>query len=95
MRSLLLSVVLFASAGPGMAGPADGRAVPVPLQGRELVPESGRAAQSKDQRRAALREALVQRRDAAPAGSEEVPGRQLSPAERAELRRQLRDQSTR
>ncbi|MDZ7918738.1 hypothetical protein [Rhodoferax sp.] len=95
MRSLLLSVVLSASAGAGMAGPADGRAASVPLQGREPVTESGRAAQNKDQRRAALREALVQRQDAAPVGSEGAPGRQLSPAERAELRRQLRDQSTR
>jgi hypothetical protein len=94
MRHLLFTAVLSVLAlahSWSVAGPANG-----PLaQGREGLPDAGRMEQSKDQRRSALRQALVQRQEAAPAQPAGGGARQLSPAERAELRRQLRDQSTR
>lgn len=93
MHHLLLAAALAAFPLGGMAGPANGAAAPVQPQGRELLPEGARAEQSKDQRRAALRQALVQRQEAVPARPDGAPARQLSPSERAELRRQLRDQS--
>ena len=95
MRCLFLSLVLAACPLMGLAGPADGRAAPGAAPGRDAQAEGGPSAQSKDQRRAALRQALVPRQEVAPAGAETAPGRQLSPTERAELRRQLRDQSSR
>lgn len=94
MRHLLFTAVLsvLALAAPwSLAGPANG---PV-AQGRDGLPDAVRVEQSKDQRRSALRQALVQRQEAAPERPEGAGGRQLSPAERAELRRQLRDQSAR
>ncbi len=95
MRCLFLSLVLAACPLMGLAGPADGRAAPTPVPGRDALIQGGAAGQSKDQRRAALRQALVPQQDTTPAVAEKTPGRQLSPTERAELRRQLRDQSRR
>jgi hypothetical protein len=91
MPHLLLTAVLAVAPLGVMAGPANGPA----LQGREVLPDGGRVEQNKDQRRAALRQALVQRQEAVPAQTEGAPARQLSPAERAELRRQLREQPAR
>lgn len=91
MRHLFLIAVLAVYPLGAMAGPANG---PAP-QGREVLPDGGRVEQNKDQRRAALRQALVQRQEAVPARPEGPPARQLSPAERAELRRQLREQPAR
>jgi len=91
MRHLFLIAVLAVTPLGAIAGPANGPA----LQGREALSEGGRVEQNKDQRRAALRQALVPQQDAVPARPLGAPARQLSPAERAELRRQLRDQSGR
>lgn len=63
--------------------------------GTALPEPPPRVEQNKDQRRAALRQALVLRKDTVPVPPEGQAARQLSPAERAELRRQLRDQSSR
>jgi hypothetical protein len=95
MRHLLLTAVLLAVPLWGVAGPANGLAAQA--QGGVALPELPlQVEQSKDQRRAALRQALVLRKDAAPpAQPDSQTARQLSPAERAELRRQLRDQSSR
>lgn len=95
MRPLLLPLVLAACPLMGLAGPADGRAAPTPAPGRDALIRGAEAGQSKDQRRAALRQALVPQQETTPAEAEKAPGRQLSPTERAELRRQLRDQSRR
>ena len=95
MRYLLLTAVLLALPLWGVAGPANGLAAQA--QGGAALPElPPQVEQSKDQRRAALRQALVLRKEAAPpAQPDGQAARQLSPAERAELRRQLRDQSSR
>lgn len=95
MRCFLLPLVLAACPPLGLAGPADGRAPTAPAQGRDAASGGGTTEPGKDQRRAALRQALVPVQDAVPAGTERPSGRQLSPTERAELRRQLRDQSSR
>lgn len=94
MRQLLFTVVLAALPLWGGAGPANAPAAH--RQGGEALPElPPRVEQSQDQRRAALRQALVLRKDTAPTQPDGQAARQLSPAERAELRRQLRDQSSR
>ena len=95
MRRFFLSLVLTACPFLGLAAPADGRAAAGPAPGRNGQAEVVPSEQSKDQRRAALRQALVPQQEATPAGADTAPGRQLSPTERAELRRLLRDQSSR
>lgn len=95
MRCFFLSLVLAACPLLGLAGPADGRAAPALAPGRDALTQDGPSGQSKDQRRAALRQALVPQQETTPAGADTAPGRQLSPTERAELRRLLRDQSSR
>lgn len=95
MRHFLLTVVLAASPLWGEAGPANDPAALTGGAGGAVMPEAPGGDQGKDQRRAALRQALLQRKDTAAAPADGQAGRQLSPAERAELRRQLRDQSSR
>ncbi len=94
MPHLLLTVVLAALPLWGRAEPAQGVVLPA-VRGGAALPALPQAEQSKDQRRAALRQALVHRKDAGANPPEEQAARQLSPEERAELRRQLRDQSSR
>jgi len=94
MRQLLFTLVLAALPLWGGAGPANGPAAQA--QGGAVQPElPARVEQNKDQRRAALRQALVLRKETVPTQPDGQAARQLSPEERAELRRQLRDQSSR
>ncbi len=91
MRHSVILVVYLSAPLWAWAGPANGPTHQTPGQ------EPARAEPARDQRRAALRQALIpaQQQDAAPASADSPAGRQLSPAERAELRRQLRDQFSR
>lgn len=94
MRHLLFLVALLAAPLWGVAGPANGPARAARAAGMPVA-ESGGGDQNKDQRRAALRQALVPQQEAIAPASDAGGGRQLSPIERAELRRQLREQPSR
>jgi hypothetical protein len=68
----------------------------VPLWGGAVPGQSpAQAEQSKVQRRSDLRQALVRQKDESNTQSDAKAERHLSPAQKAEMRRQLRDQSSR